>query len=487
MCPFLAILLLSASPPAAQQALSLEPITQVFGNPHLVTHAPGDDAARVFLVTQDGRIGVIAHDQVLPAPFLDLSALCLVSYEEGLNCLAFHPDYVANGKFYVSYCDLNGDWILAEYLRDANDPDLADPASGRTVLAIPHPSNIHYSGWLEFGPDGFLYAGVGDGSPQGDPVNHAQRGDVLLGKILRIDVDHPSPGSNYGIPPSNPFVNDPNFRDEIWAYGVRNPWRCDVDDATGDLWIADVGYASWEEVDHLPAGQGGANLGWRLMEGAHCFQPSTNCDPGGLTYPVHEWAHGGVPYRCSIIGGEVYRGRSMADMRGRYFFADYCSGEVWSMRWDGNGVTDFVDHTPELAAILGPFPFIQGFGSDADGELYLCTNQGGQVYRFVPAGLRLDVPPLLAGTVAGMQVRDGNPNALVGLLASTTGLGATYLPPAGVTAGLDRPFPGSFTLTDAQGRAWLQQGIPQSVQGRTLWLQGIQLGLTSNIVQARVD
>lgn len=486
LLPLLAALFLAA-PVSAQQALSAEALAEGLNNPLYVTHAPGDGPARIFVATHWGRLRIIENGVLNPTPFLDISALRRFGGEEGQNCVAFHPDYQNNRKLYVSYCDLNGDWVLAQYLRDPLDPNLADPASGQIVLVIPHPSTIHYSGWMEFGPDGYLYVGVGDGADQGDPLNHSQRGDLLLGKLLRLDMDNPAPGLLYGIPPGNPFVNDPNFRDEIWALGLRNPWRCDVDDLTGDIWIGDVGYNTWEEIDFLPAGQAGANFGWRLMEGNHCHNPAVNCDPGGLEYPVHEWQHGGSPFRCSVTGGQVYRGRAMADMQGRFFFADYCSGEVWSLRWDGQHAVDLIDHTPDLAPVLGASPNITGFGTDADGEIYIGTLNGGKVFRVVPAGLRLEVPELAAGSGALVSVAQGTPGAAAVLLCSLAGLGSTALPRFGVTVGIAQPILASRAQTDGTGAATFAGIVPFALQNRSVWFQAVQRGVRSNIILEEVE
>ena len=484
--PLLAALA-ATSPLLAQQPLSLEPVAEGFNNPLYVTHAPGDDVSRIFVVTHWGRLRIVENGVLNPTPFLDISALRRFGGEEGQNCLAFHPDYQNNRKLYVTYCDLNGDWVMAQYLRDPVDPNLADPNSGQIVLVINHPSTIHYSGWMEFGPDGSLYVGVGDGADQGDPLNHSQRGDLLLGKLLRLDMDNPSPGLLYGIPPGNPFVNDPNFRDEIWATGLRNPWRCDVDDLTGDIWVGDVGYNTWEEVDFLAAGTAGANFGWRLMEGNHCHNPTVNCDPGGLNYPVHEWQHGGSPYRCSVTGGQVYRGRAMADMQGRFFFADYCSGQVWSLRWDGQQAVDFVDHTPELAAVLGGGPNITGFGTDADGEIYIGTQTGGRVLRLIPAGLRLRLPRLTAGNAAQATVENGTANSAVALVYSLAGLGSTNLPRMSVTVGLDLPLLAAAGLTDAFGSASFTGTVPPALQFHSIWFQAVQQSSPSNIMMEVVQ
>ena len=489
LTPALLAFLATALSASAQQAISSRVVAQGLIDPVFVTHAPGDDASRIFVVGHTGLIQIVENGVVLPTPFLDIEAITLYNWEEGMHGMVFHPDYQQNGYFYVTYSDLNSAWVLARYERDALNPNLADPNSALVVLTFPHPSEIHHGGWMEFDQDGYLFVSVGDGSDLGDPPNHAQRGDVLLGKILRIDVDHPSGGMNYGIPPDNPFVGDPNYRDEIWTTGLRNPWRCDLDDLTGDLYIGDVGNFLWEEVDVVPAGQGGLNLGWRIMEGAHCNNPPSGCNQAGLTLPVHEYLHNYFfpPFRCSITGGEVYRGRTMATMHGRYFFADYCGGEVWSFRWNGRKVVQFKDHTPELGAKLGPGRQLTGFGTDADGELYICDQNGGKIHQIVPAGLVLEVPHLAAGSTATASVYLGAPNQPTALLVSVNGLGLTPVPPANLTLFLDDPQLVAIETANATGDVTFTGVTPAGLANRTIWLEAAQFGEVSNVVVELVD
>ncbi len=468
---------------APQRPLDLEPIATGLNAPLWVDHAPGDDASRVFVVTQFGKIRIVKDDVLQPGAFLDISSKVNFSGEMGLLGLAFHPNYEQNGFFYVNYSNSAGDTVIERYQVSATDPDLADPNSGFVILTIAQPYSNHNGGWTQFGPDGYLYIGMGDGGSAGDPGNRAQDGNELLGKMLRIDVDNPSPGLNYGIPPSNPFVGDPNVRDEIWSLGLRNPWRCDFDDATGDLWIADVGQNKWEEVDFEPAGQGGRNYGWRIMEGNHCYNPPSGCNQTGLELPIYEYGHSFQPFRCSITGGVVYRGRSMATMQGRYFFSDYCSNETWSFRYRNGQVVDFADHSGELSALSG----VVSFGEDADGEMYVCSAGNGTVYRVVPAGLRLVVPQLQAGLPATLDVSGGSPNAPVALAFSLTGLGSTPIPPAGVTLDLDAATAGGISTTDGAGAASFGGTPPLGLQGRTIWFQAFQAGAVSNVVVEVVD
>jgi hypothetical protein len=333
---------------------------------------------------------------------------------------------------------------------------------------------------MEFDADGYLVISVGDGSDLGDPQGHGQDTSVLLGKILRIDVDNPAGGLNYGIPPHNPFISDPLIRDEILHIGVRNPWRCDIDDLTGDLWIGDVGNFLWEEVDFLPAGQDGLNLGWNIMEGRNCFGAGS-CNMTGLTKPVWEYAHSYSmpPIRCAVSGGEVYRGRRMATMQGRYLFADWCSGEVWSMRTDGVGPVGRRLHD-ELDLVLGPRA-ITGFGSDLEGEMYICSTLGGVVWKIVPDGLVLDLPQLEAGVPATLNIRGGLPNELVGIAVSRTGLGVKELL-LGITLDLNRPDLFAYPTTDANGDASVTVTAPAAAAGRTSWWQAAQVDRVSNVV-----
>ncbi len=254
----------------------IEPIITGLDSPVAIAHA-GDGSGRLFITLQIGKILVYDGQQLLPAPFLDIGSLITTGGERGLLSVAFHPNYAANGFLYVNYTDLNGDTVIARY-RISADSNVVDPASATFLLVIPQPFANHNGGQLQFGPDGYLYIGTGDGGSGGDPLNNAQNRSSLLGKMLRIDVDV---DSSYSIPPDNPFAGNSNVRQEIWAVGLRNPWRFSFDRLTGDLFVADVGQDNWEEVNFQPANsRGGENYGWRLMEGNHCFNPTTNCNDG---------------------------------------------------------------------------------------------------------------------------------------------------------------------------------------------------------------
>ncbi len=302
----------------------LDLVANGFDQPVQVVDA-GDGSGRLFVVEQSGRIRIVQDGQVLPEPFLDLSDLVSCCGERGLLSVAFHPDYANNGESFVDYTDTNGDTVVARYQVSATDPNRADPASAEVILTVDQPAANHNGGLLLFGPrDGYLYIGLGDGG--GGNGQNGQDLSTVLGKILRIDVDRPSSTLPYGIPPDNPFVDQPGARPEIWAYGVRNPWRFSFDRVTGDLWIGDVGSGTYEEVSYQPAASpGGENYGWNLMEGHEC-RAEGGCDE--FVAPVSGFDH---DEGCVVTGGYVYRGTEMPELEGIYLFADYCSGRVWGL------------------------------------------------------------------------------------------------------------------------------------------------------------
>ena len=357
-------------PETAVTHISLAPIAGGFVKPVYLTHA-GDE--RLFVVEQDGTIRIIQDGAVLPQPFLDIdSPVGSQSSEQGLLSMAFHPNYGGNGRFFVYYTDNNGDTVIARYQVSANDPNQADPDSALALFTLPQPFANHNGGQLAFGPDGYLYAGLGDGGNQNDPQGNGQNLSTLLGAILRLDIDFDDAG--YAIPADNPFVNDNDKRNEIWAYGLRNPWRFSFDRLTNDLYIADVGQNLWEEIDWLPAGApGGANFGWNVVEGTHCLDSET-CPPTGLP-PIHEYPHGGGS--CSVTGGYVYRGQQFLALYGNYFFADYCSGIFWSLFPEADG-------SWTATQLLDSPHFVSSFGEDVDGELYFLSYGEGTVYQIRP-------------------------------------------------------------------------------------------------------
>ena len=361
-----------AGPPTAPAsvAIGLEPIVSGLERPLFVTHA-GDGSGRLFVVEQPGAIRIVRAGRLLPRPFLDLSAEIDTSGgERGLLGLAFAPDYAASGRFFVAHTAPGPKVTIARY-RVSSDPDRADPASRSIVLAMKDPAGNHNGGMLAFGPDGFLYHGTGDGGSAGDPWNNAQDTDSPLGKILRLDVRV----EPYAIPPDNPFARG-GGAPEVWAYGLRNPWRFSFDRATGELWIGDVGQNAWEEVNvEDPRRGGGRNYGWKTMEGLHCFSPRTGCDPEGLQLPVHEYGH---DLGCSVTGGYVYRGQAIPELAGRYLFSDYCRGTIWSLERGADG-------RAAVETLLESRVQVSSFGEDEAGELYLCDHGNGAVFRIVAA------------------------------------------------------------------------------------------------------
>jgi glucose/arabinose dehydrogenase len=282
--------------------------------------------------------------------------------------VAFHPQYAQNGSFYVNYTNLDGDTVVAQYQVSA-DPNVADPGTGAVILFHEDPYPNHNGGNLVFGPDGYLWIGLGDGGAGGDPLGSGQNGTSLLGKMLRIDVNGAFP---YAIPPDNPFVGNPNVLPEIWAFGLRNPWRYTFDRQTGDLWIGDVGQNSWEEVNFIPAGSGGGhNFGWNVAEGNHCFR-SASCDLTPFVAPVAEYRTG--PDGCAVVSGYVYRGAAHPAMFGTYLYADECSARVWSLVRNAAGGWQ----NAELARSRAN---ISSFGEDEAGELYVAGYNDGTIYR----------------------------------------------------------------------------------------------------------
>ena len=361
-------LILAAVLAQAEPAVTLQPVANGLGNLVSITHA-GD--SRLFITLQNGRVMIHDGTGVLPEPFLDIRSLVLSGGERGLLSIAFHPHYAQNGFFYVNYTNLNGHTVVARYSVSPSNPNRANPSSAVPIITINQPFANHNGGQLQFGPDGYLYIGMGDGGSGGDPGNRAQNLGDLLGKMLRLDVDSASP---YAIPPSNPFRTQTGARAEIWSYGLRNPWRFSFDRTTGDLWIADVGQGEWEEIDFQPATSiGGENYGWRRMEGSHCFPPGSSCNPSNLVLPVIEYDH---DFGCSVTGGYVYRGTRNPRLIGHYIYGDFCSGMIWSATRTSNGVVTIHD------LLNAPFN-ISTFGEDVTGEIYVGDYTNGILYRLV--------------------------------------------------------------------------------------------------------
>jgi glucose/arabinose dehydrogenase len=344
-------------------------LTKVVGGleqPTHITHA-GDLSGRLFVVEQKGRVRIVSNGVLLSQPFLDITNRVSCCGEQGLLSVAFPPNYASKKYFYVNYTNKAGDTVVARY-RLTSNPNIANPNSEQIVLSVKQPFPNHNGGQLAFGRDGYLYIGMGDGGSGGDPQNNAQNPASLLGKILRIDVE--SGVTPYAIPPTNPFIQQAGYLKEIWALGLRNPWRFSFDRLTGDLYIADVGQEVYEEVDFQPASStGGENYGWRLMEGAHCYNSAT-CNQSGLVLPVTEYNHS---QGCSITGGMVYRGWSYQSLRGIYFYADYCSGRIWGLRRRGQVWRN--------ALLLNTSSFgISSFGEDQAGNLYIANLSTGDIY-----------------------------------------------------------------------------------------------------------
>jgi len=334
--------------------------------------SPPRDTSRVFIVEKTGTIRIRKQGALLARPFLDVSGRVSAGSEQGLLGLAFHPQYASNGRFYVDFTDRSGDTRIVEFIASAN-PDSAS-ATEREILFVDQPYANHNGGQIAFGPDGFLYVALGDGGSAEDPQGNGQNLNTLLGKILRLDVDS---GTPYAIPPSNPFVGRAGARGEIWSYGWRNPWRFAFDAGTGDMIVADVGQYDWEEIDYEPEGLGGRNYGWKRMEGRHCF-PNPPCDSTGLTMPIVEYGH---QVGCSVTGGKIYRGLALPELDGVYFYGDYCTGLVRSLRVAGGAATDDQDWTAVLRRSGGgPMQGLSSFGTDGKGELYLVL-LSGEVYR----------------------------------------------------------------------------------------------------------
>ncbi len=369
----------------AQTPITSEVVISGLTRPVFAT-APEGDYERLFIVEQRGVDGFasradikildLATRTLKPRPFLVVSGVN-TGNEEGLLGLAFHPNYAANGYFFTYHTNNSGNNVLTRYQVSASDPDSAVAASALQILQFAHPGQSnHNGGWIGFGPDGYLYVALGDGGGGGDPDDNGQNPNTLLGSIIRIDVDS---GTPYAIPPSNPFVSGGGAA-EVFYWGLRNPWRNSFDRETGEFYIADVGQNTWEEINWRPAADSGnVNFGWNLREGLHCYSPPTNCDPLGITTdPIYEYSHA---TGCSVTGGYVYRGCAIPDLQGTYFFGDYCSGQVWSFRYDGSDTTEFQERTTELD--VGDFGLFS-FAEDAFGEIYIIFGNG-TLRKIVPA------------------------------------------------------------------------------------------------------
>jgi len=348
--------------------LAAEEVVRGLDAPVYLTAPSGD--SRLFIVEQPGRIRIVENGKLLPKPFLDIRSKVGYGGERGLLSVAFHPQYRANGFLFVNYTNKHGDTRIERYASSSADKNLAEPASGKLILAIDQPYANHNGGHNLFGPDGMLYIGMGDGGSQGDPHGNGQNRNVLLGKLLRINVDR---GDPYAVPSGNPYAKG-GGRGEIWAAGLRNPWRFAFDRAAGMLYIADVGQDKYEEINVVPMSAAGVNYGWSTMDGPSCFKVA-RCVKSGLQQPAYWYTHEGGT--CSIIGGFVYRGRRIREIQGQYFYSDYCNSWVRSYTYTSDGTNRSWHQWLD-----GGLGNIVSFGEDAEGELYICSSNG-RVYKIV--------------------------------------------------------------------------------------------------------
>lgn len=444
----------------AAQALGVS-LTPVGSGPARTVdiQAAGDGSGRLFLVQQDGRIFVMKDGALLPAPFLDISSRTRGQGERGLLGLAFPRGFAATRRFYVNYTNLAGDTVIARY-RVTADPEGANPATEEVVLMIPQPFSNHNGGQLQFGPDGYLYIGTGDGGSAGDPQNNAQDPGVLLGKMLRIDVES-DPGP-YRVPPSNPFVGDSRFRPEIWSLGLRNPWRFSFDRASGDLWIGDVGQNRAEEVNFQPAAsRGGENYGWRRMEGLRCFE--ADCVPIGLTLPVLEY---GRDLGFSVTGGYVYRGVRSPGLRGTYLYGDFGSGRLWGLR---RAASEWRN-----SLLLQTGLNLSTFGQDEAGEVYVADYGSGAIHRIEASGageFEADAVVNGASSVPGLVAGSAATAFLAGLYDASgiAGAGAVPLPREieGVRVLVDGEPAPLFGIANSNGLEQVNFQAPFSLAGNT--------------------
>lgn len=348
---------------AYSQTIAVQQFATGFNDPVEIVHA-GDN--RLFVVQQSGQIKILnSNGTVNSTNFLNVSSLISTGSERGLLGLAFHPQYATNGFFYINYTNTSGNTVIARYTRSSSNADVADAASAQIILTVTQPFSNHNGGCLRFGPDGYLYIGMGDGGSGGDPQNNGQSNTTLLGKLLRIDVNS---GSPYSSPATNPYVGVAGA-DEIFAIGLRNPWKFSFDKQTGDLWIADVGQNQIEEINKVAAGSGaGLNFGWRCYEGNQTY-PASCTSTGPYTMPVAQYNH--TNSACSITGGYVYRGTTYPNMQGKYFFADYCNNRIGYVSNTGGTVTFTNSFTGNFTS----------FGEDINGELYIAGVSNGIIYK----------------------------------------------------------------------------------------------------------
>ena len=407
--------------------LSLDVFASGYSSPIFVTHAPGD-STRLFVVERPGRIMIIKNGVPQARPFLNITGRVLTGGERGLLSMAFHPGFPDSAFFYVNYVgdSTSDDYTHISRFAISSDPDSAIAASEHVLLAIFQPQTNHNGGMIAFGTDGMLYVGMGDGGGGGDPLEDAQDPQELLGKMLRLDVNN---APTY-IPADNPFVGSPSVRDQIWAIGVRNPFRWSFDRLTGDMWIADVGQNAYEEIDfESDTIVGGLNYGWDNLEGFHCYEPANNCDSIGMTFPIYEYSH--ANNRCSITGGYVYRGCAIPDLEGWYFYGDYCTGEIWRLKRNPDN------------SVVGPAPLFDlsnfnlvSFGEDYYGELYVAELNSGNIRKLVHDGAVADyctsdtVVPCCDGPTGNVNNDPQNDVNLTDLTVLVNNLFVTFIPVA---------------------------------------------------------
>ncbi len=413
-----------------------------------INHA-GDGSGRLFFVEQPGVIVIHADGQDQAQPFLDITDRVQFGGERGLLSIAFAPDYPQSGRFYVWYTQSGGDTVLSRFTV-GNDPDQADASSEQVLLVVEQPYSNHNGGRLRFGPDGMLYLGLGDGGSANDPLGAGQDGTTLLGKLIRIDVE--TQDASYAIPPDNPFVGDDTTRDEIWATGLRNPWRISFDRDTGDLYIADVGQNEREEVNVQPASSsGGENYGWQVMEGSLCT--TAGCDQAGLTLPVFEYDHG---QGCSITGGEVYRGMAYPDLNGTYLFADYCQGTIWGLTRNAGQWSGDVLRSTSYQVVT--------FGEAGDGSVYMATTNGGV---FLLSDGEVQPEPVFAINAGMNDAWYEEATAGQGMLIAVfEELGSMFL--AWFTFDVERPPAETPSILGEPGHRWLTAQGPYSGTTATL-------------------
>ncbi|HKK45909.1 MAG TPA: PQQ-dependent sugar dehydrogenase [Balneolaceae bacterium] len=360
------------NPPSAQSYVAVEAFPSLSFDQPVDLQNAGDQGNRIFVIEQPGVISVFQNDSTVTSKstFLDIrNRVDDRGSEEGLLGLAFHPDFETNGYFYVDYTASNPSRTVISRFQVTQNPNQADASSEQIILTFSQPYDNHNGGQLAFGPDEYLYIAVGDGGSGGDPQGNGQNPGTLLGSILRIDIDNQTNENNYAIPQDNPFAgNSQGYREEIFAYGLRNPWRFSFDSDNGQLWAGDVGQNKYEEVDII---QNGNNYGWNTMEGTHCYRPSSGCDTSGLTLPVIDYSHS---QGISITGGYVYRGPSLPKLTGMYIYADYGSGRIWSLDYSN-------PDEPVNTQLLNTGFNISSFGVDENNELYICGYNEGKIYK----------------------------------------------------------------------------------------------------------